>query len=48
MRQVFCNTLAAARHLSPIGKSPGSKESMVNCFEMMTTDSEKFLNGTVN
>ena len=37
-----------ARHLSPIGKVPGSEESMMDSFEMMTTDSEQVLTGTVN
>ena len=42
------NLSTDARRLSPIGKSPGSEESMVNGLQMMTTDSEKVLNGTVN
>ena len=37
-----------ARHLSPIGKNPGSEESMMNGLKMLTTDSEQVLNGTVS
>ena len=47
-RQEFRNCSTGAHHLSPIGKSPVSEESMMVCFEMMTTDSEQVLNGTVN
>ncbi len=46
-RQASRNLSTDAGHLSPIGKSPGSEDSMRNCFEMMTTDSEQVLNGTV-
>ena len=47
-RQASHNLSTDARHLSPIGKSPGSEESMMNGLEMMTTDSKKVLDGTVN
>ncbi len=47
-RQESCDSSTDARHLSPIDKSPGSEESMMNVLEMMTTDSEQVLNGTVN
>ena len=47
-RQESHNLSKDARHLSPIGKSPGSEESMMNRFKMMTTDLEQVLNGTVN
>ncbi len=47
-RQEFHNLSTDARHLSPIGKSPGSEESMMNCLQMMTTDSKKVLDRTVN
>ena len=47
-RQDSNNSSTGARHLSPIGKSPGSKESMMNGLQMMTTDSKQVLNRTVN
>ena len=47
-RQESCHRSIDARHLSPIGKSPGSEESMMNGLQMMTTDSKKVLDGTVN
>jgi hypothetical protein len=39
-RQDSHNSLTSARHLSPLGKSPGSEESMMSGLQMMTTDSE--------
>ena len=47
-RQESCNLSTEARHLSPIGKSPGSEESMMNGLKMITIDSKQVLNGTVN
>ena len=47
-RQESCHRSIDARHLSPIGKSPGSEESMMNGLKMMTTDSKKVLARTVN
>ena len=47
-RQESCHRSIDARHLSPIGKSPGSEESMMNGLKMMTTDSKKVLDRTVN
>ena len=47
-RQESRNLSTDAGHLSPIGKSLGSEESMMNGLKMMTTDSEQVLNGTVN
>ena len=42
------NLSTDADHLSPIGKSPGSEESMMNGLKMITIDSKQVLNGTVN
>ncbi len=42
------NLSTDARHLSPIGKSPGSEESMMSGLKMMTTDSEQILDRTGN
>ena len=47
-RMGFCNYSTGARHLFPIGKSPGAEESMMVRFQMMTTDSEQVLNGAVD
>ncbi len=47
-RQESRNLSTDEGHLSPIGKSPGSKESMMSGLQMMATDSEQVLNGTVN
>ncbi len=47
-RMEFCNCSTGARHLFPIGKSPGAEESMMVRFQMMTTNSEQVLNGAVD
>ena len=47
-RQGSYDSSTGARHLSPISKCPGSEESVMSGLQMMTTDSEQVLNGTVN
>ena len=40
--KIFVRTfLAGTRHLSPIGKSSGSEESMMNVLEVMPADSKQ-------
>ena len=39
---------AGTRHLSQVIEGSVAEESMVNCFEMVTTDSEQILNLAVN
>ncbi len=47
-RQESYDSSTGARHLSPISKCPGSEESVMSGLQMMTTDSEQVLNGTVD
>ena len=43
-----CNPSMYASRLLPIGKSSAAEESVVNCFEMVATNSEEVLNETMH
>ena len=47
-RQEFRNLSTDARRLSPVSGRSVPEESMVNCFEVVPTDSQQVLDGTVN
>jgi len=43
-RREICDHSLQACRLLPIGKRPTSEQSIVNCSEMVATDSEQVLN----